>query len=151
MVQADSWTAANAVTDGGKRCMLVYLCSNADWMLVDRIACGDNSATIRPVGKLSMSKEAIKSRHKRLKRKRAKEAARKLEEEKKAARNNAYDTEDEKEAAQEAAREGLPDPTADPMTGFYVDDNGKRRCKKQLHERDYSTPGFTHPSLIHSC
>ena len=98
-----------------------------------------------------MSKEAIKSRHKRLKRKRAKEAARKLEEEKEAARNNAYDTEDEKEAAQEAAREGLPDPTADPMTGFYVDDNGKRRCKKHLHEGDYSTPGFTHPSLIHSC
>jgi hypothetical protein len=96
--------------------------------------------SIRPVGKLSMSKEAIKSRHKRLKRKRTKEAAARIAEDEERKRNNAYDTEDEKEAAQEAAASGLPDPTEDPTKGFYVDDNGKRRRKKHLGE-DYSTPG----------
>ena len=95
-----------------------------------------------------MSKEAIKSRKKRIKRKRAKEEAVRIAEEEERKRNNAYDTEDEKEAAQEAAQEGLPDPTEDPTKGFYVDDNGKLRCKKHLHEGDYSTPGsltLTHP------
>ena len=80
-------------------------------MLADKITCGDNSATIRPVGKLLMSKEAIKSRHKRLKRKRPKEAAAKIAEDEERKRNNAYDhaydKEDEKEAAQEAAASGL--------------------------------------------
>ena len=103
-----------------------------------------------------MTKEAIKSRKKRLKNRRLHEAKRELEDEETASRNDAYDTEDEKEAAQDAAQAGLPDPTADPMTSFYVDGKGRRRKKRHLHEQAYSNPGYftfistlTH-SLTHS-